>query len=99
MAFCEKADFRSDVKNPVFCEHPGRKVTARPPSRDEGHAVRTREPGVWDKWRGSHSAKVGHEKRDQTYDVVLLLILKWDTKNPLRETSDFNDMLQKPIPL
>jgi hypothetical protein len=58
MAFCEEADLRGHPKNSVLGEHPGRKVAARPPSRDECHAVGAMKPRAWNKRRESHRAGV-----------------------------------------
>ena len=58
MAFREEAGLRSDLKNPVLGEHTGRKASARPPSRDEGHAVGAMKPGMWNKRWDSHMVMV-----------------------------------------
>ena len=67
MTFCEEAGLRSDLKNSVLCEHSGRKASARPPLRDEGHAVRAMKPGVWNKRLEHHEATSSMGKRDQAY--------------------------------
>lgn len=60
MTFGEESDFGGDLKTSDLCEHTVRKTTPRPPSREEGHAVRAVKPGVWNKrWRGVR-AEVKH---------------------------------------
>jgi hypothetical protein len=94
MTFCEKTGFRGNLKNPVLCWHSGRKTFARPPTRDECHAVRAMKPGMWNKRLEHHLGNIKHGQAGSILVVAILSSITWDSKIPGRGTSDCNLFLR-----